>query len=197
MNFDELAQAITREVLKRLRESEARPCVVVLAPRCEELAARVRACLGEGTDILFCGEDAGSRPVARYILPELSCPAMADLAVGRASDRYAAEALDLLLRGVAVETLGFEYRAHADTAPGPLYALYERHEKTLASYGLRLCLPKPPEAAILRRRLVTAEDVRAAGARGVSTLRVPASAKITPLAADTAGNLHISIIREG
>ncbi len=97
-----------------------------------------------------------------------------------------------------METLGFAYRAPDNaTRPGPLYALYHGHEKTLATYGLRLCLPKPPEMAVLRRSLVTAQDVRTAGERGARALRVPASAKVTPLAAETADNLHISIIREG
>lgn len=197
MNFDELARIVVREVLLRLKEDRTTPCVVVLAPRGDDLEARVRDCLGADTEIFFSGEDVGSRSVTRHILPELSCTAMADLAAGRAADRFGAEALELLLQGNAVETLGFEYRAHAETAPGPLYSLYEGYEKTLASYGLKLCVPRPPEMAVLRQSLVTLRDIRAAEARGVRMLCVPASARITPLAAETAGELHISIIREG
>jgi len=189
----ELVRAVALEVMKRLRAQAERPCAMVLESRDEALAATVQGCLGNDTDVLFFGEDAGKRAPSRHILPSLSCCAMAELAVGRASGPFASEALRLLLAGVPVDVLKFEYRAYRETAPGPLYALYQAHEKTLAAFGMRQFRRETPGTVSLWDTLVTERTVLEARDKGASVLRVPVAAKVTPLAADTARNLHINI----
>ena len=131
MDADDLIRNIVREVLNQLRGTTEKACVLVLAERDEVLASEVRQLAGEDSDVLFFGEDIGKRVPERYILPNLCCAAMADLAGGRASGKFLTEVLRLLLTGQKVEVLHFGYTAYAETAPGPLYELYTSHRKTL------------------------------------------------------------------
>lgn len=201
MDLQELIRTITLEVLARLQERPSRPCVLVLAERGESQAARVRELLPEilsaiqeeGVDLIFLGEDASGRTPIRCILPSLSCEDMADLAAGRACGPLAAEVLRLLLAGTKVEVLNFAYRAYAKTAPAALYALYQAHEKTLIGYGLTAFKPKPASIEFTES-LVTAAVIERAHKAGAEVVQVPAGAKITPLAMDTAKSLRITIL---
>ena len=195
MDMDELVRTIACEVLKQLRAGEAKPCVMVLENRDRQLDARVRECLGEDVDVLFFGEDAAGRTPARHILPCLSCGDMADLANGKASGPFMDSTLRLLLTGVPVETMEFEYHAYAKTAPDALYNLYASYEKRLAAYGLTALRSKQPDALRLREDLVTEKIVLEAHQAGASTLWVPLTAKVTPLAAETARNMHLNILK--
>lgn len=194
MDLNALASRIARELLEHLRHSEdTSPCVLVLAQRDETLAAKVAALIGEGVRIQFSGEDCGKQRPCRHILPRLDCAAMADLAVGRASDDHSREVLRLLLSGIAVEALEFEYKTYAETAPGPLYALYASYEKTLAGYGLTEFKCTLPRSARLQDTLVTAHTITEADKAGLSTLVIAPGALVTPAAADAAKELNIII----
>ena len=194
MNQDHLVRRIAEEVLRRLREQK--PCALVLAERSDELVRQVRACLGAEVEIVFRGEERGLEP-EMHILPVLSCADMADLAVGRAGNKVLNEVLALLLAGKTVCVLDYAYLAHAATAPGPLLALYQQHEKTLASFGLTRLAPKGPQTVRLRRDVVTEQDVLQAVQQGAIRVLVPAAAKNPPRAAEPAATMHISIIKEG
>ena len=195
MDADDLIRNIVREVLNQLRGTTEKACVLVLAERDEVLASEVRQLAGEDSDVLFFGEDIGKRVPERYILPNLCCAAMADLAGGRASGKFLTEVLRLLLTGQKVEVLHFGYTAYAETAPGPLYELYTSHRKTLETYGVSEFRKKRPDTFVFREYLVTEEVVGRAHGDGASTLAVPAEAIITPLAAETARNLDINIMK--
>ena len=134
VELNTLITAVVRAVLDQL---DTRPASVaqVLAPKDEALARQVEKRLGSAMQVCFQGQSAGQEP-ALYILPELSCPDMADLALGRGSSLAQREVLDLLLQGKQVRTLGFAYRAHAATAPDALLRLYEEYEARLAAFGL-------------------------------------------------------------
>lgn len=197
--LEQLVRSIAQEVLQRLQETTStRPCVQVLAPRDAQLEALVRQRLGCGdaVDLLFLGEDAAGRTPQRHLLPRLCCSEMADLALGRASGQRLAAVLGLLLAGVQVEVLEFDYKAHAQTAPGPLFRLYEGYARTLESYGLTEC-PRPrPERVHFRDELVTEKDVTQAARNGARVLEIPATARVTPLAAEAAATLHLTIQKE-
>lgn len=201
MDMAELVRTIVQEVLERTEAARAKACVKVLAPREEALERRMAALISpfyaEGADMFFQGEGTGGRTPVRYVLPELSCSDMADLAAGKASSPLMEEVLGLLLSGIAVEVAEFSYRAFAETAPGPLYERYVAYEKVLAGYGLRAFRPWVPEKAMVREKLITAAMVEKAGVEGRRALVVPAGASITPLAAEKAEELHISIVKEG
>lgn len=194
-----LVQTIAQEVLARLQERTAEgPCVQVLAEREARLETQVRERLGNGADAVLCfqGEDTAGRRPCRHILPRLSCSDMADLAAGRAPDQPLAGVLALLLAGEEVEVLEFDYKAHAQTAPGPLFRLYEAYARTLETYGLREC-PRPrPERIHFREDLVTAKDVTQAAHHGARVLEIPATARVTPLAAEAAASLRLTIQKE-
>ena len=196
MDVNELAAAIARQVLQQLRETPQKTCVMVLEQRDAHLAEMVRGYLGEDADLLFCGEDTAGRTPSRYILPYVTCTEMADLAAGRAQTPVQQEVLRLLLSGVPVEALEFEYKTYAETAPGPLFSLYQAYEKTLASYGLRPFAHKAPDAVRHWQNLVTAPVVEQAAQTGSACLCVRRDAVITPLAAEAAKNLNISIHRQ-
>lgn len=194
MDMHELAGVIAREVMERIRKGNERPCVLVLAQRQESLVETIRENLDGEAEVLFWGEDTKNRPLCRCILPLLSCCAMADLAIGRASDAITAEVLRLLLSGTKVEALAFEYQNYAGTAPGLLLGLYESYEKTLEGYGLVKFRPKKPDAMRCRGNLVTVNTVEQTHESGASTLMVSAGAIVTPLAVDAARDLNISIL---
>jgi len=193
VDVNELARTIAGEVLKQLNGAKEKPCVMILCARDGQVAAKVRAQLEEEADFLFFAEPAAGRTPQRYILPHLCCATMADLALGRASGSLMTEVLRLLLSGVTVEVLEFGYRAYAETAPGPLYSLYESYEKTLAGYGMREFRRRQPDTVRVREGLVTEATVNAALEKGAAVLQVPAGAVVTPLAAEIAGRGHLAI----
>jgi hypothetical protein len=193
MDVNELVRTIAAEVLKQMQGQVRKDCVMVLAERDSLSPDRLRECLGGDTDIFYHGEDTHGRSVCRYILPSLSCSDMADLAAGRANGPYITAVLDLLLHGTEVEVLEFGYRAYSETAPGPLYRLYESYMQTLAGFGLKPFQQKRPEFVRFWQTLVTEKVIIDAEQQGVPAVQVPVAAQITPLALETAKNLKINI----
>ena len=164
------------------------PLVEILAPADARLSALVAA------RVRF--EGAGQPGDAQlYVLPELGCSDMADLALGRASSLALRKVLDLLLEGKEVRTLGFAYRAHAQTAPFALLKLYEGYEAALADFGLTELAAPAPDSTRLNQSLVTADHVTEAARTGAQTLRVPRRAVVTPLAQEAAANNHMTILK--
>lgn len=204
MDMHELIAAIVRQVLEQLQKSASpdggmqvavRACVMVLAPRSESVAASLKENFGEGVEIRFFGEDTVKAEPVRYILPFLACGELAELAAGKASGIFTSEALRLLLSGKEVEVMEYEYQAYSQTAPGPLFSLYEGYEKTLAGYGMVPFRRKMPEVFRFRDSLVTEKAVEAARENGAKSIMVPAAAIVTPLARDAAKNLNIDILK--
>ncbi|WP_319583558.1 hypothetical protein [uncultured Pseudodesulfovibrio sp.] len=190
-DMNELARLIAGEVLRRLKPEQAAPCVMVLAPRDCELAEHVRGLVGDGNSYFFLGEDLLGCEPCRYVLPVLSCAAMAELAAGGASDEAAKAVLGHLLRGHRVEVLEYEYQAFAGTASHALLSVYEGHAATLAGYGLVAFQAERPDTVRCREMLVTEKVVESFA--GASTLLVPATAVVTPLAVDAASSLGLTI----
>ncbi len=193
MDVNELVRTIAAEVLKQMQGQTKKDCVMVLAERADCSSDRLHECLGGEADIIYFGEDIQGRTVSRYILPSLSCSDMADLAAGRANGSYITAVLDVLLRGTEVEVLDFAYRAYSETAPGPLYRLYESYMQTLAGFGLKSFQQKRPDFVRIWQTLVTEKVIIEADQQGAPVVQVPVAAQITPLALEAAGNLKITI----
>lgn len=205
--MQEMADAIAREVIRQLNcrteglaalrpaGKPEKPCIMIMGARDAKLAAGIRTQLDEDVDFQFFMEPGTGRVPSRTILPSLCCATMADLALGRASGALMTEVLRLLLSGVEIEVLEFGYKAYAETAPGPLYSLYESYEKTLAGYGLKAFRRKQPGTVRFRERVVTEKDVTAVQEKGASVLMVPATAVVTPLAQEAAKNMNINILK--
>lgn len=199
LDTDALIAAIVRGVVEQLghaspAERTTAPLALVLAPADEKLACEVEKRLQGTMRVRFDGKALDETPEL-YIVPELSCSDMAELATGRASSLALRQVLELLLQGKAVRTLGFAFRAHADTAPCALLRLYEGYAATLAQYGLTELPPMERQDAVLRALLVTAEHVAAAAADGARVLRVPHGALVTPLAQEAAAEHNVTILK--
>jgi hypothetical protein len=193
MDVNELVRTIAAEVLKQIQGQEKKDCVVILADRDSFSTERLRESLGGEADIFYYGEDTHGRTACRYILPSLSCNDMADLATGRANGPCMNAVLDLLLHGTEVEVLEFGHRAYSETAPGPLYRLYESYMHTLAGFGLKSFQQKRPDFVRFWQTLVTEKVIIDAEQQGTSVVQVPVDAQITPLAFETARNLKVNI----
>lgn len=193
IDVNELVQSIAAEVLKQLQSEDNRDCVLVLAERDCSLAAKVQKKLGDDFELFFFGEDTANRNVCRYIIPSLCVCEMSDLAIGKSSGAVMTEALRLLLLGKTIETFEFGHHAYSETAPGPLYSLYESYVETLAGFGLKKFQPKAPEVIRFREGLVTEKVVNEIAQQGASTLMIAVTAQVTPLAVEAAQNLNINI----
>ena len=195
--MQDIVAAVVGQVLEALGRpspaGEAGPLAALLPPEDLRLAAAVRERLPQAR--VRC-DPAGHGPRPDfYVIPELSCSEMVDLAQGRASCLALARVLDLLLAGNAVRTLGFAYRAHEATAPEARWRLYQGYEAALASYGLTELPPAAPEALLSRRELVAAAHVTEAVRQGARVLRVPRRAVVTPLAREAAAEQHLTILQ--
>ncbi|OXS27800.1 MAG: hypothetical protein BCS36_13405 [Desulfovibrio sp. MES5] len=194
-----LIDAVVQRVLAQLAAAPhgdklaSAPTVEILAPADDKLAHEVASRL-PGARVRF--ETANqTEEAAFYVLPELGCSDMADLAQGRASSIALRKVLELLLKGKEVRVLGFAYRAYAETAPYALMQMYEAYEAALAGFGLTELAPPPAKAASLRQSLVTADHVAEAARTGAQTLRVPRKAVVTPLAQEAADSHHMTILK--
>lgn len=194
VELNTLITAVVRAVLEQI-DAKPAPVALVLAPKDDTLARRVEQRLGKGMRVCFQQPSAGEQP-ALYILPELTCSDMADLAQGRGSSLALREVLELLLQGKQVRTLGFAYRAYAATAPDALLRLYEDYAARLAAFGLKELAEAAPEASRTRDNLITANHVAEAAATGARTLRAPQGAVVTPLALDAAAESNMTILKD-
>ncbi len=204
MDLNELVRLITKEVLQQLKQQQPceaesnsdKPCVMILENRDCESVAMVVDYLGGDADILFLNEDKKESIPDRYILPILSIGRMADIATGRASEPLTDEVIRLLLSGTSVEVFEFEYKSYSDTAPEALYGLYESYEKTLASYGMKAISRYVKGTVRVKKRLITEKDVIQANENGASVLQVSENAVITSLAADSARDLNVRLLKQ-
>lgn len=192
MDIEALVRSIAAEVLRQMHAPQIR--VRILGQRDAAVAQMVAERIRSDVTLVFAGEEQGTA-FDRYILPFLSCSDMADLATGRAGGDMAA-VLQLLLQGNKVEALELEYHTYAQSASHTLFALYAGYEKQLAAYGLTLLGPKRPDFLRVHDGLITEKTVLDAAEQGASTLVVPLSAVITPLAAEAAGNLQMKISKQ-
>lgn len=193
MEIDDLVRTITANVIQQMQAKPTQECCMVLSRRDSDLTERIQALIGANVAIRYFGEELQSQTVSRYILPSLSCNNMANLAAGRVEGLYAEEVMALLLQGTEVEVLDFDYTHFSETAPGPLYRLYQSYKETLQSFGLVSFREKKPESIRFWKELVTDKTINETEQRGASTLVVSRTSKVTPLAIETAKQLNITI----
>ncbi len=193
MELNELIRTITQEVLKNINGQAEKEWVLILENRECPLVQPVLTYLGD-IDILFMDDDPVDKKPVRYILPNLSCKRMADIALGRTSDPVADKVLKLLLSGFKVETLDFEYKSYRESAPESLYKLYESYEDTLAGFGLGLINSRKDSSRLIKG-LVTEKDIIRAQQDGILSLKVSKKAIITPLAVECARERNIKLLK--
>lgn len=193
IDINELVQSIATEVLKQLQSESKKDCALVLADRDCLVAEKVRNMVGDEYEYYFFGEEFPCAEFSRFIVPSLCVCEMSDLAVGKAHGKLMTEVLRQMLLGNTVEVLAFGYEDYSQTAPGPLYALYQQHEKTLATFGMKRFQPKLPDSLKFRESLITEKVVSEAAGKGAKELMVLPAARVTPLAEEAAKELNINI----
>jgi ethanolamine utilization protein len=190
----ELLDQILKAVLDRLGPRKAGCKVLVFDEVREELLFEN---FGPNLEIIRAvASPVESQSIQHRILGALTCSQMADLAQGKASDQVTAKVLEALLGGHLVEVLVFEYEAFRRTASVKLFHLYEIYRQQLEEFGLRKYKKAANEEPLLKKRLITEEDVLTAEKRGVKELWLSQKALVTPLAMDCARSRRITIHRE-
>ena len=197
MDADILVKTIVERVLSQLQAGSAvnnTIDVMVFSPYSKEIADRTLKCMNSSdVELHFWGDGHPNKGMARYIIPQLSCCDMADLASGQATGPLAGAVLQLLLEGTCVEVLEYAYKAYEKTAAPGLYKLYMQHESTLSSFGLTAFKPKVEPINRYWQKLITESDVEQAIHDGVQEMHVPNDSVITPLAIDFAKLAQINI----
>ena len=213
MDEARLVRLVVAEVLKRLREGEGLApaprtgghAVRVLAPRSPEVVASLEPLLcgrfGRDVALVFnnepdCGPDCGTGFACRLV-PRLSCRDLADLALGTAHSDEARLVLDQICNGHALEVVSFEHLELEKKLPHKLFSLYEGYRKTLEGYGVGAFRARAGGTERLQGRLVTAREVEEAARVGLVRLLHGADALVTPLARDMAGELGITLVKDG
>lgn len=195
MEMEELVKLIAKEVLKQAAgREEEKPVLIIGEKTCRKCQAAEKL-LGPGHRFLYPGEAPDAGEEIRRIVPYLSIRHMADMAAGKAEGPLMEMVLAALLAGQRVEVVEYEYRRHADTAPEGLMRLFEGQEAALASFGLTAMDLTKCDTVRIRKPLVTEADVTEAAERHARELLLPADARMTPLAAESAANLGITISR--
>ncbi len=191
-----LVEQIIKKVLQELTVPEPKTRIGVLALRQDTDLEGLAGLLPQGAELVCLDDGSPLGSADRLILPTLSCNAMADLAMGRASGRVMEGVLALLLTGQTVEVMAFEYQGYEKTAAHALYDLYKSHEKTLSGFGVKRFEPETEDTLVSRKRLITEKDVAEALAKGAKQIKAGAKAIVTPLGADFARNHNIDITKE-
>ncbi|WP_136799089.1 hypothetical protein [Desulfosediminicola ganghwensis] len=193
VDVNELVRTIAQEVIRQLQGQQKKKCIMVLTDKNDVSADTLHDLVGTDSELLYIGDSSVNREIDRYILPYLSCSDMADLANGRADGAPMTEVLKLLLAGTAIEAVDYEHRRYSETAPGPLFLLYEKYMETLSGYGLKPFKHKQPEYIRCWEPLITEQVVANTKQQGASLLQTLTSAQVTPLAAEAAKDLNIII----
>ncbi|MCP4115697.1 MAG: hypothetical protein GY737_09880 [Desulfobacteraceae bacterium] len=191
-----LVEQLVKKVLLELTATEPKTRIGILALREDTDLTALSGILPQGAELVCLDDGCSLEDADRLILPTLSCNAMADLAIGRASGKVMESVLAHLLAGRSVEVVTFEYQGYEKTAAHALYDLYESHEKTLSGFGIRRFEPKTEDTLVSRKRLITEKDVAEALAKGAKQIKAGAKAVVTPLGADFARNHNIDITKE-
>jgi len=195
MDVESLVKAITAEVLKQVSGQEGAPRVLIIGERmCKKCQAAEKR-LGNEYTFLYPDEDPGAEESLRRIVPYLSIRHMADMAAAKADGPLMETTLRALLAGQPVEVVEFEYKRYGQTAPEGLMRLFEGQEAALVSFGLTAFDTTKRDIVRLRKSLVTDADVAEANQKGARELRLPADARVTPLAAESAKDLGITLTR--
>ncbi len=199
MDSDSLIKTIVERVLIKLQEESSgnnTTKVMVLSSYSKEVEQYTLKCINTtDVELHFWGDGHSHKGVARYIIPQLSCGDMADLASGQAKGPMTEAVLQLLLEGTAVEVLDYEYKTYEKTASPGLYKLYLQHERTLSSFGLTSFKSEPEPITRCWQKLIAERDVEQAAHDGVKEMHVTKDSVITPLAVDQAKLTHINIYK--
>lgn len=196
MDLESLIRKLTREILETLHSREDGPAIMVFGKRKDSYTEPVLSLFRKHSRIFFLDDDWQEQAVDRYILPLMTLNQMGDLVNGMARGRVAGAVLATLLKGKTVEVAAYGHEAYLETAPEPLLRVYDAQKRTLAGFGVKPLAPAAGKVWQIRQRLVTEKVVQQAGNRRVETLKVPADACVTPLAAETAGEAGINILKQ-
>ncbi|MFV0449481.1 MAG: hypothetical protein ACK5MF_13655 [Vibrio sp.] len=190
MDSDVLVETIVRRVLTQLRqECLAKNAfkIMVFDSHSEALQERIAQCVAnKDVSMEFWSSGQSCQDADRYIIPRLSCIDMADLAQGQAKSPLSEVVLQLLLTGVKVEVLDYDYKAYEKKASSELYKVYLHYEQVLTSFGLVPFKPDPEPVARYWQQLISENEVADAINSGAKEMHLTKNSIVTPLAMDHA-----------
>jgi len=201
MDSDTLIKTIVERVLSELQEDVSAPSshknhVMVLSTYSKLVEEQTLKCLNANdVELHFLGGNHPVNQITRYVIPQLACGDMAELASGQAKGPMTEAVLRLLLEGTIVEVLDYEYKAYENTAAPGLYKLYMQHESTLSSFGLTSFKPDPEPITRCWHKLIAEKDVELAAQKGANEMHVTKDSVITPLAMEQAKLSLINIYK--
>lgn len=199
MDSDILIKTIVERVLRELKEdcsANNKTHVMVLSTYSKLVEEQTLKCLNANdVELHFLGDGHPVNEMARYVIPQLSCGDMAELASGQAKSLMTETVLQLLLKGTVVEVLDYEYKSYENTASPGLYKLYMQHDSTLSSFGLTSFKPEPEPITRCWHKLIAEKDVELAAQKGANEMHVTKESVITPLAMEQAKLSQINIYK--
>ncbi|MDX2322258.1 MAG: hypothetical protein QNK26_16855 [Moritella sp.] len=199
MDSDILIKTIVERVLRELKEDSSgsnKTHVMVLSTYSKLVEEQTLKCLNANdVELHFLGDSHPVNEMARYVIPQLSCGDMAELASGQAKGSMTEAVLRLLLEGTVVEVLDYEYKTYENTASPGLYKLYMQHESTLSSFGLASFKPDPEPITRCWHKLIAEKDVELAALKGANEMHVTKESVVTPLAMEQAKLSQINIYK--
>ncbi len=193
---------IVRKIVKQILTPPEKLRALILASEKEAATHNIADFLPNNYQPVFIAERGWEQVLSPMdesfdiiLLPYLSCTAMADIAVGRASGKVSKAVLSLLLQGKTVSVIHFEYKTTAKNAAAPLLTLYDSYEKTLAGYGLIAYNYKAAQLLHVEKRLITEQEIDKLAVNGVQSITIHHDAILTALATDLARKHTIEIQR--
>ena len=195
MELEELVSMLTKKIVEEMKHSDKNPNTLVLVKKRVFEKSSFADQLGSSRNLFYLDDDCRDLAFNEYILPQLSCSQMADLAMGKATGRTGGKVLELILKGKTVNVIEYEYKKYCRTAPEALLRHYESLEKQLNDFGIRKLKRKSAKSLRLRQKVLTQQDLTAAVQQAISQVEVAKDTCITPLAEEFASDHGIKIQR--
>ena len=125
MELEELVSMLTKKIVEEMKHSDKNPNTLVLVKKRVFEKSSFADLLGSSRNLFYLDDDCRDLAFNEYILPQLSCSQMADLAMGKATGRTGGKVLELILKGKTVNVIEYEYKKYCRTAPEALLRHYE------------------------------------------------------------------------
>ncbi len=205
MDTEKLVDFIVEEVYKRIKETPTtlreKKLAVVFNDREFHKYYEI---LGNQYEVLTYDESIKDCDVA--IVPKLCLKSIANIASLTPSSEEESFIITMIMKGRKVYVMeeGLQYRKYKDTAPKQVYIKYLDFEKQLRNYGVEIignsfgnseitnngCTP-----GVIKKKLITEEEVRGYYNRGVNTIVIDSKSIVTPLAVDFLKIHHIDLVK--
>ena len=195
MELEKLVSQLVQKIIQEMKQPCDTKNTLVLVNTSHGMDSSLLAQLNQTRKLFFLEDDRKNVRFHDYLVPEMTCTQMVDIALGRASDFITQLILDRLLGGQTVTVVEYAYKKYLDTAPEALLRTYEGYERQLTDVGIRGFEYQDRQTLRLRQKVVTQQDLAAVVQQSRSLIQVAKDTQITPLAIEFARDQGIDIQR--